>query len=218
MKTSFRLLIHASIFGLVCELLINSEKASTSFLFEINNGGVLCLRFSITHAHYSIFRFQFSGFSLDFPFLIFSLHQKNPYTHHFFRLAKLKLDPCLFHNFLQVDSHGFRGKMPELRLYAFTQIAPLALVAGTGSEQMGVDKAFPESFLFQLEHITNDSFWSSSQASKTSCTSAVSCSSTRRSSFLYSERIFLNSSKPKIVKTSTFYIILLFQFSKVRDF
>ena len=104
------------------------------------------------------FALVFPVFPLDFPFLIFSLHQKNPYTHHFFRLAKLKLDPCLFHNFLQVDSHGFRGKTPELRLYAFYQVAPLAFVAGTWSEQMGKNKAFPKSFLFQLEHITEGLF------------------------------------------------------------
>ncbi len=38
--------------GRVLELLINSKKTSTSILFEENVERVLCLWFSIIHAHY----------------------------------------------------------------------------------------------------------------------------------------------------------------------
>ena len=42
---------NCKISGRVHELLINSEKASTSPVFEENVERFLCLRFSITHTH-----------------------------------------------------------------------------------------------------------------------------------------------------------------------
>ena len=89
-------LITDSIFGLVRELLINSEKASTSFLFEINNGGFLCLRFSITHAHYSIFRFQFSGFSAGLSFFNFFTPPEESLHTSFFQACKTQALSLLF--------------------------------------------------------------------------------------------------------------------------
>jgi hypothetical protein len=43
---------HIKEIGRVRELLINAEKASTSSIFEGDIKSFLCLRFSITHAHY----------------------------------------------------------------------------------------------------------------------------------------------------------------------
>ena len=46
-------IIRKSQFGRVHELLINSEKASTSPIFKENVERLFCLRFSITHTHNS---------------------------------------------------------------------------------------------------------------------------------------------------------------------
>ena len=89
---------------------------------------------------------------------LFLFHKENAHTQCFIGFAKLKFNTCFFQNLLQVNSHGFRGKTPSFRFYALFQAALLAFVTGAGPEQVGIDEAFSESFLFQLEHFTKGLF------------------------------------------------------------
>lgn len=48
----FYYFLESSKFGRVLELMINSEKTSTTPAFEENTERFLCSQFSVTHGHY----------------------------------------------------------------------------------------------------------------------------------------------------------------------